>query len=278
MKAKYDMDLLWSDYLKTMNNNFHHKDYSEYINNVKEITKGSIDVAKDMYAQITSEILNPLVKHFIQWVYNNAQYNIIINQRDAWPFFAYSNNSFQEIYMTRGIYLNTNDNVLSEYLDQHLHKQPITLIDTGCMGSASNKMRQLGYTVQSLFLYTKNPGIQSFFTNENVKQIIRKTIPKCNPDKFAHIIMRTFDLAIPKYYQSPNKLKRNHNGILTPVLKKSDKLSQVLAKTMESYFGNQTLEETIYKLAKEFIYSRHGGKSILMQFHTRPNTNKLLWC
>lgn len=84
----------------------------------------------------------------------------------------------------------------------------------------------------------------------------------------------------PKYYQSPCELKRNKENIITPVLKKSDLLSQILSKSMESHFGTQckkTLEETIHRLAKDFELSRHGEKSILMQFHRHNNTNKLLW-
>lgn len=280
MKKQYETDLLWNNYLHTMNNNFHKKDYTEYVQNLRLITNNSIDTAKQMYSQLVIDILNPLVKHFIKWVLDNARYNIVINQRDAWPFLAYSKGAFKEIYMTRGIYLNTDDNLLLEYLDQNLLGQPISLIDTGCMGNASNKIRQLGYTVQSLFLYTKNPSIQSFFTSESVKKIIKKTIPTCSPDKFSHIIMRTFDLSIPKYYQSPCELKRNKENIITPVLKKSDLLSQILSKSMESHFGtqcNKTLEETIHRLAKDFELSRHGEKSILMQFHRHNNTNKLLW-
>ena len=83
-----------------------------------------------------------------------------------------------------------------------------------------------------------------------------------------------------KIYQSPCELKRNKENIITPVLKKSDLLSQILSKSMETHFGpqcNKTLEETIHRLAKDFELSRHGEKSILMQFHRHNNTNKLLW-
>jgi hypothetical protein len=196
----------------------------------------------------------------------------------------FSNGNFKDIYMTRGVYLNPDnlerEKILKAYLAQEIDGESVTLVDGGCMGTASHTIRAYGYKVQNLFLFSLNPGIESFLTSDKVVKTIKRIMPRCSHIKFSHILLKMFERAIPKLYQSPKKLIQDENGLIKPLLVKSDPMSQILHNAMKEVFGkahSKSLEEVLFFLSKEFVEAKQGKDTILMPFYNLPYTNKLLW-
>jgi len=266
----------WSEYTKTMQGELGDKAGAAYVDGVKHLANFDPILARHLFVTVAHNAWNPMITHFIKWVEERAMYDIKINQRDGAPIMELANGRYNDIYLTRKICgiadelagSNTaKQQLLDEYIAQETHGRPFTLVDSGCYGSIIYQLMEHGYNIQPLFFFSRNPHIDSFLTDESVISKMRNVMRGEDIDGFMGALNDSFECCMPKKFQSPESLIKDKDGLIVPVVKKSDGLSQIFSKCFFNGLKCEnimTLEQTMALYYDEFIKARDGKGSVIM--------------